>query len=90
MSQPWNSNSSLTCTAFPLSMATPKMKLRVVEINGADSHVKRLADLGLVKDTRVLVANAGAWGVVLQLDGASRLAVDARLAGEVWVEEAAA
>lgn len=81
---------NITCTAFPLNMATPKMKLRVVEISGADSHIKRLADLGLVKDACVMVANAGTWGVVLQLNGASRLAVDARLAGEVWVEEAAA
>jgi Fe2+ transport system protein FeoA len=75
---------------FPLSMAAPKMRVRVVDVQSTDVNVKRLADLGLVKDTKLVVSNCGKWGVLLQLDGSSRLAVDQRMAEDVWVEEAAA
>lgn len=81
-------SASLTCMTFPLSMATPRMKIRVVDIGGADTYVKRLADLGLVKNAVGVVSTCGQCGVVVQLDGA-RLAVDAGMAEDVWVEEAA-
>ncbi|MCW8133353.1 MAG: ferrous iron transport protein A [Planctomycetota bacterium] len=80
-------SASMTATTFPLSMATPKMKVRVVEVDGADAHVKRLADLGLVKNAVGVIATCGQCGVVVQLDGA-RLAVDAGMAEGVWVEAA--
>lgn len=81
-------STTLTCMTFPLSMATPKMKVRVVEVQGTDGHIKRLADLGLVKNALAVIATCGQCGVVLQMDG-SRLAVDAGMADDVWVEQAA-
>ena len=72
---------------FPLTMAAPHRRLRVADVQGAAAHTKRLADVGLVRGVQVLISSMGGWGILLQLEGCSRLAVDRRLAEQIWVEE---
>lgn len=74
--------------AFPLTVAATNRAFRVANVHGTDAYAKRLADLGLVRGAQVLVASAGAWGVLLHLNGCAKLAVDKYLAEHIWVEEA--
>jgi Fe2+ transport system protein FeoA len=74
--------------SFPLSVAAASRALRVADVLATDAYVKRLADVGLVRGALVSVASTGAWGVLLHLNGTSKVAVDKYLAENIWVEEA--
>lgn len=73
---------------FPLAQAKVHETVRVVGVRGETNDARRLAHLGLVANVRVEVACSSGWGVVIVLGGTSRLALDRRMADEVFVARA--
>ena len=75
---------------FPLSAAKPSQPVRIHDVHGNELQVKRLAEMGLVRNAQVQLTSGGYWGPVLVRIGDVRLALDRELAGGVLVERISA
>lgn len=69
---------------MPLTIAPLDQDLRIVALKGDAKVVKRLQDLGLVKDAIITTSGSQGGSLVVHL-GSSRLAIDKEVASMIRV-----